>query len=401
LAIAVLAVVAVGAHTISLTAPALAQQDREARKAEAAAEQTILPRTPTASSDGMPVPALVGGIVLAFAVGLTGGQLHRRRRATVRRRTTAALPAVEAPARPAPRPPSVAAVVPVPMDLAPAPAPAPPPPKPRRTPRRVVRPPAAPARPAPQPPEPAGEAPLTDSPEVPRPEEVPSGTVDRSAPLAEAPEAPTVPEPAAPPQPEPATSPPAEAAALPVAEPALPAEPTPPVAEPTPPAKPARPAAPAPSAKPARPAPAEPRQAPEPAAEPAGSVPPPVPARRFARPKPWPAEARHVWTCEIGWKAGYRKSSFRAMAGPPGSAKRAPIGESRVVAWTLMADPEPPTPELATRVRALMQGLEAAGWEHIGRGGHWYAQRFLWRGTGEPQAIVVPDLVKAGEPPEA
>ena len=131
------------------------------------------------------------------------------------------------------------------------------------------------------------------------------------------------------------------------------------------------------------------------------SAPPPQPpARRFARSAPWPAEAAKVWTCEIDWKAGYRKSTFRAMAGPPGSAKRAPLGEAPPVGWTLMADPEPPTPELALRVRALMLALEAAGWQHIGRGAHWYAQRFLWRGAGEPQPIPVPDLVEAGEPPE-
>jgi hypothetical protein len=36
-----------------------------------------------------------------------------------------------------------------------------------------------------------------------------------------------------------------------------------------------------------------------------------------------------------------------------------------------------------------------AGWEHIGRGQHWYAQRFVWRGSGEPQAVDVPDVEPA------
>jgi hypothetical protein len=128
--------------------------------------------------------------------------------------------------------------------------------------------------------------------------------------------------------------------------------------------------------------------------------PPPAPARRFARATPWPPDAAATWTCEIGWKAGYRKSRFRAMAAPPGSDKRQPLGDSPAVSWTLMADPEPPTPDLAVRVRALMVALEAAGWEHIGRGPRWYAQRFVWRGEGEPRQVPVPEEVKNGEPAE-
>ncbi|HEY6694023.1 MAG TPA: hypothetical protein VI006_14340 [Solirubrobacteraceae bacterium] len=191
---------------------------------------------------------------------------------------------------------------------------------------------------------------------MPRPEDVPAEAVDPTAPLGEAPEA------LRPPRPR----------------------------------KPVR--ARKPAAAPRPPQPAPPR-VPQP--DPAASVPTAAPARRFARPKPWPEEARELWTCEIGWKAGYRKSTFRAMAAPPGSGKREPIGESPSVGWTLMADPEPPTPELALRVRALVNALEAAGWEHIGRGNHWYAQRLLWRGSGKPQRIPVPELVKTGESPEA
>jgi hypothetical protein len=37
----------------------------------------------------------------------------------------------------------------------------------------------------------------------------------------------------------------------------------------------------------------------------------------------------------------------------------------------------------------VVEALEAAGWEHIGRGRHWYEQRFVWRGSGEPQPITV------------
>jgi hypothetical protein len=60
-----------------------------------------------------------------------------------------------------------------------------------------------------------------------------------------------------------------------------------------------------------------------------------------------------------------------------------------------MSEPEPPTPELAVRVRALVAALEAAGWEHIGRGQVWYAQRFVWRGSGEPQPVDVPAVEPA------
>src|SRR3954447_15690147 len=85
LAMTVVAVIATGVHVMTFTAPALAEQDRQARAKEAAAEHNIVPHTPAAAGDGLPVPILVGGIVLAFAVGIAGGQLHRRRRLARRR----------------------------------------------------------------------------------------------------------------------------------------------------------------------------------------------------------------------------------------------------------------------------------------------------------------------------
>ena len=63
------------------------------------------------------------------------------------------------------------------------------------------------------------------------------------------------------------------------------------------------------------------------------------------------------------------------------------MGESVGARWMLMPEPEPPTRELMTAVRTLMGALEAAGWERIEPGGPWYAQRFLWRGSGEPQPV--------------
>lgn len=352
---------AASAHALTLTAPALAEQDRQSREAEAAAERAVITHAPTVTSDGLPVPALAGGIVLAFAVGLTAGKVHRRR-VTARRHSVARerpVPVTAAPARPAPPPPEPAAqIASQPIEAPPAPAaPAPPPPEARTEPPRVVAPPTAPATPPP-PPEPPRvvappSAPAPPPPEPPRreaaetePLRLVSQGPKRDAPLSQAPEVPRAQEP------------------------------------PTEPADPAAPLTDAPEAL--RTPPIEPRGA-------------AAPGRRFARVASWPEEAERLWTCEIGWKPGYRKSSFRAMAGPPGAGKRRPIGDSPAVRWTLMGDPEPPTPELAVRVRALVHALEAAGWEHIGRGQHWYAQRFVWRGGGEPQPLAVPDIAEPAE----
>ena len=124
-----------------------------------------------------------------------------------------------------------------------------------------------------------------------------------------------------------------------------------------------------------------------------------MPARRFARTRAWPQEATSLWTCEIAWKAGYLKSNFRAMAAPPGSGRRKSIAESPSLRWTLMTDPEPPTPEMIASVKALVSALVAAGWERTGSGPAWYAQRFLWRGSGEPGSVEVPDGIESAEPP--
>jgi hypothetical protein len=370
LAVTLVAFTVAGAQVMSFSAAVAADKETFS----GAAERRVVPRPPTAASDGLPVPALVGGVVLAFAVGIAGGQVHRRRRTAHRRSVAGARPSPvpTPPARPAPEPPATETrPEPRPVDLAPAapaapapappeaevpaeqpvdlagpsrPLPAPPPPEPEATPARVLEPPAAPAPAAPEPPR-------RDEPQRERPRE-PLRLVARSAqrpaldaPLGEAPEVPRLEQP-------------------PAAESAIPLE-----------------------------------SAPESVLTSADDVPAPAPApapaRRFARPAPWPEDVAELWTCEIAWKAGYRKSSFRAMAGPPGADKRRPFGDSPSVRWSLMSEPEPPTPELAIRVRALVQALEAAGWEHIGRGRDWYAQRFVWRGSGEPQPVDIPDVEPA------
>jgi hypothetical protein len=327
----VLAAMAAGVHGMSINAPAQAEQERASREAA---------RPPTASvaaGDGLATPALAGGIVVAFAIGLTAGHYQRRRRAA--RRATAV-------ARPAP-----------------APSPAPPPPEPEPEPEPKV---VSPTQPAPEPEPPVPE------PEVPEPE-------------------PPTPEPPAPepPAPAPAPEPPAPepAPAPPAPEPEPPGPRPEPVAAAEPEALP-RPRRPAPRADGPEAPPRPPREAPTPTA------PPP---RRLAR--PWPHEASTLWTCEIAWKPGYRKSSFRAMARAPGASKRRPIAESPSLRWTLMSDPEPPTPEMIAGVRALVRALVTAGWERIEPAGPWYAQRFLWRGEDEPGTVVVPDAAPAEPPP--
>jgi len=297
----VLAVMAAGAHAMSLSAPALAEQDRVAREAEAAAERSIVPAQ--AEAGDLPVPLLAGGIVIAFAAGLTTAQVRRRRRTTRRMR--------DARTRPAPVVAAVAAPAPV-RPAAPAPPPvvaAPPPPPPAAPP--------PPPKPAPPPP----PKPLRHRPEVPH-REATRRPQQPATPLSSKPEA-------------------------------------------------VRPSAP----------------------------PPVAPAKRFARPRPWPEEAATLWTCEIAWKAGYVKSAFRAMGGPPGGSRRQSLAESPPLRWTLMTDPEPPTPEMIATVKVLMTALQDAGWERIEPGPAWYAQRFLWRGQGEPRPVVVPQPAE-GETPQ-
>jgi hypothetical protein len=337
-----LAVMAAGAHTMSIAAPALAEQSRAAQTAEAAAERAVV--RGQAASEGLPVPALVGGIVIAFAVGLTAGHVQRRRRVARRR---------EALLRPAPSPdPPV-------MQVALAPPPAPPAP-PRPAPPRILAPPPPP--PPPPPPEPAPPAPLPFKEEESEPE---------PEPVAEA-----APEPFEPPAPAPAeVEPPAHEPVGPLGR-----APEVPLREEGP-AGPALPLG-------------------EVIGRFAASEPPPAAQRRFARSRPWPEEAETLWTCEIAWKAGYVKSTFRAMAAPPGGdGRRRSIGESPPLKWTLMTDPEPPTPEMLSGVKALVHALVAAGWERTDPGPGWYAQRFLWRGEGEPAAVEVSEPTEPAEPP--
>ena len=60
-----------------------------------------------------------------------------------------------------------------------------------------------------------------------------------------------------------------------------------------------------------------------------------------------------------------------------------------------MTDPEPPTAEMVASVKVLVAALVEAGWERAGAGPAWYAQRFVWRGSGEPDAVAVPDALES------
>ena len=117
-------------------------------------------------------------------------------------------------------------------------------------------------------------------------------------------------------------------------------------------------------------------------------VAPPSSASRFARARRWPEEARRAWTCEIDWKPGYIKSGFRAMVAPPGEARRTAFGQSRPVRWTLMGDAEPPTQDMVDVLRELVTALTEDGWVRVGPGRHWYSQRFLWAGNGQPRPLA-------------
>jgi hypothetical protein len=385
----VLAVMAAGVQTMSIAAPALAEQERLAEDADAAAERAIVPNP--AATEGLPVPALLGGIVLAFAVGLSGGQLQRRRRAArrtaVAKERPAPAPTPSLPVRPAPPPPEPVVQEPKPVELVPPAPPAPPPPPPapvRSGGPRILRFRAASPPPAP---EPVVEEPAASATHHAVIEEA---AAEAAPEVADEPVAPEVIEQTA--APEVIEEPVARGITAP-----------PPVAD-EPAAAPSGPLGVAPelpeqdARPPLREVPARPlSEGPE--ALRAGAPEPVVPGRRFARARPWPEDAETLWTCEIAWKAGYLKSTFRAMAGAPGGGRRKSIAESPSLRWTLMTDPEPPTSEMIASVKVLVSALLAAGWERAGAGTSWYEQRFVWRGDGEPRAVTIPDAVEPAEPP--
>jgi hypothetical protein len=127
-------------------------------------------------------------------------------------------------------------------------------------------------------------------------------------------------------------------------------------------------------------------------AAPAAPTPPREPSGRFKRDAPaWPDDARERWRCEIKWDAGYMSSRFQAVAYPPGGGQNGrPVGASSPFKWTFRGEPDPRGARYMAEARGLAAGVAAAGWEPAGRGDAWYAERFVWRGDGEPPERVEP-----------
>lgn len=418
----VIAAMAIGAHALSLAAPAIAQRedpspgqgwDAYPRDPENASQSegtpsiatpapTATPQAAGGDDDGIPIPALAAGVALAFALGLAAGHAVRRRRAAL-----ASVPPEPTPRRPTPPPPPPDPAAPEPdVDRIAAafgrrsepfvrpkrerfvPKPEPPPPAPDLEPLVAALEDAPPRALDPQPePAPAtatNHEPVSRAKRKPPTKSRPKPTRttkprQRPRPVAKPePHPQPVAGPEPPPTPTAATEPESVATGEPASTPAAEREP-----EPTPTVE--REPTPFAGAASERPA-AAPRRRPVAARQSAEEA--AMAARRLARPEPWP-EAETEWTCEIGWKAGYRKSVFRAMVAAPGPGRRRSIGESAPILWTFMADPMPPTPELVAAVKALVAALEEAGWERARPAGPWYALRFLWRGQGEPQRIEV------------
>ena len=350
----VLAVMATGAHVLSYRGARAGGTGTPKQVAAADAERSIVAASAARGERRAACARPGGGIVLAFAVGLGAGQVHRRRRRTARRGRRA-----RRGAPPPPRRAGAAAAAPPPPEPARArrargarvAAAAPPPPRPSRAAARAA---PAPSRAssrrrrragAAEPPPPAdapsrspfgrdaavadAHAAGAEAPEVPRPQDV-------DAPLSEAPRR--------------RRSSPGRRSAAPARR------------APEPPASPRRRA----QAPPAR------RRSPRP---PAGSP----ASSRGPRRRPRCGRARST-----GRRATASPTSAR-WPSPPGAGKRRQIGESP--AGAVDADERPRAADARTLASAsapLIGALEAAGWERIGPGGPWYAQRFLWRGRASP-----------------
>ncbi len=82
-----------------------------------------------------------------------------------------------------------------------------------------------------------------------------------------------------------------------------------------------------------------------------------------------------VWeTCEIKWWQGYLKSEFFAVGVRPG-AEAYEAHRSPMFRWWHRSSP-PQKGRIAAAHQVLVDKLVADGWEPVGRGGPWYAQRF-------------------------
>jgi hypothetical protein len=64
------------------------------------------------------------------------------------------------------------------------------------------------------------------------------------------------------------------------------------------------------------------------------------------------------------------------------------IARSEPLRWLFMSPPDAKVPEHRNAALALARALRGAGWEIVGRGGGWYAERYVWRGEDDPPAQV-------------
>jgi hypothetical protein len=111
---------------------------------------------------------------------------------------------------------------------------------------------------------------------------------------------------------------------------------------------------------------------------------------RFQRSPAWPQGSEALWRCEIQWSPGHPKPRFEAVVHPPQRQRRRTLGGSAGFKRLLTGAPDPHSDERHAQLRELADRLEAAGWERVGRGSHWYAERFLWRRDGPPPDHVEP-----------
>ena len=92
--------------------------------------------------------------------------------------------------------------------------------------------------------------------------------------------------------------------------------------------------------------------------------------------------SREPWdVCEIGWWRGYVKSDFYAHAV---GAERGEYEAARSRQFWWRKNDPPPAEHNGARAAhdALVERLQAAGWEPLGKASPWYAQRFRRHAAG-------------------
>jgi hypothetical protein len=119
----------------------------------------------------------------------------------------------------------------------------------------------------------------------------------------------------------------------------------------------------------------------------------------FAPAAAWPSDSRQFWRCEIKWDAGWIDSRFQAVTYRPRARRGRAIGASAPVKNRLMGGPEADQQVDREAARELASALEAAGWERVGRGADWYAERFWWRHESAPAERLAPGPVSETDPP--